>query len=376
MKGKIGLAVVACIFLACGSGRADFKYIQTSQITGGAMAGMMKGLGVFSKSARQAAGPMQSVTYIKGGRLRTDQADGSYQIIDLDGRRIIHVDPHKSAYSITTFEQMREAVEKMSQQMDQAMKKQASENNANVTITPKIEVNPTGRSQAFLGQNAQEVNIKIELLMQSADATHGTQSGSMNTSIDSWVAPSVSGYQEVTDFYKKMATEIGWTPGGIGMDSRVARSMVELYKGGKIPQGLPMMQVISLGAAGQAPPQQGQNAAPAQQPAQSSGSSQEPATPREAAAKALGGMFGGFGGFGHKKKKQQEQQPPDQQDQQNQQQAQSASAPSPNASASLIEITTRVTSYSTDPVDASLFDIPSGYTQVQSDTQKMVEQGR
>jgi hypothetical protein len=361
------VTVMASLFLISTLGWADFKYTQTSQITGGAMKSMMKGLGIFSKSMREATKPMESVTYVKGDYLRRDSADGSYEIIDLHGKRIINVNPQKQSYSVMTFEQMREAVQQMSQRMNEQMKREAHEKNANVTITPKIEVNPTGRSQTFLGQNAQEVMMKVKMEMQATDATHGTQSGSFDTSIDSWVAPSVSGYREIADFYKKMAMEINWTPPiAVGTDSRVSQSMVELYKTGKIPQGLPMMEVISLGAAGQAPAQQQTASQPP--PAQSSNSSQEAVTPSEAAAKAIGGMFGGFGRFGHKKKKQQdEEQASDQQ----QPSAQNTSASNSTASNSLIEITSRVTSYSTDPIDSSLFQIPAGYTQVQADMTRM-----
>src|SRR5579884_1107809 len=206
------VTVMASLFLISTLGWADFKYTQTSQITGGAMKSMMKGLGIFSKSMREATKPMESVTYVKGDYLRRDSADGSYEIIDLHGKRIINVNPQKQSYSVMTFEQMREAVQQMSQRMNEQMKREAHEKNANVTITPKIEVNPTGRSQTFLGQNAQEVMMKVKMEMQATDATHGTQSGSFDTSIDSWVAPSVSGYREIADFYKKMAMEINWTP--------------------------------------------------------------------------------------------------------------------------------------------------------------------
>jgi hypothetical protein len=97
---------------------------------------------------------------------------------------------------------------------------------------------------------------------------------------------------------------------------------------------------------------------------QSSGSSGETATPGDAAAKAIGGVFGGFGGFGHKKKKKTEQEPT--------QPAQSSGSSEPP---SLMEITSRVTSYSTDPVDSSLFAIPTGYKQVESPLQKDLERG-
>lgn len=357
MGKKVYLLVSASVLLVSAMSMADFKYTQTSQITGGAMAGMVKAMSVFSKKL---SAPSETTTYVKGSYLRSDHPDGSYQIIDLDGQRLIEVYPQKSAYSVVTFEQMRDAMAKAEQRMHDEMQRQANEKKTNVTITPKIDVNPTGRTQTLLGQNAQEVNIKIEMAVQSTGPKQGTQNASFSTAIDSWVAPSVSGYGEVANFYKKMATEIGWSPNStFGVDPRMAQSMVALYKEGKIPTGLPLLQVISLTGAG-VPPQGGQQAS---EPSNSSAGSP---TPGEAAAKALGGMFGGFGGFGHKKKKKQQEESST---------GNANPAASSAASTSLMEITARVVSFSTDTLDSALFQVPEGYKQVQSNMEKMLAGG-
>jgi hypothetical protein len=358
MRTKAILLAVLCVSLVPAMGRADFKYTRTSQITGGAMAGMIKTMGMFSKRMRE---PAESTTYVKGDFLRTDQADGSYQIIDVDGKRIIQVDPKKHAYSVMTFDQMREAMEKMQARMNEEMKKQAKEKGTTVTMTPKFEITPSGRTQTLLGQTAQEVKIKIDMEIQSQSAEKGTQSGSFTTAVDSWVAPSVSGYGEVMALHKKLAEAMNWSPVTVfGMDPRVRQSLVELYKSGKIPQGLPLLQVISLEAA----PQAGAQPAQTSQQSQSSSSPGETATPSDVAAKAIGGVFGGFGGFGHKKKKKPEQE-----------QAAPAQSSQNSEPPSLMEITSRVTSYSTDSVDSSLFQIPAGYTQVESKMAQEMERG-
>ncbi|MGH9400947.1 MAG: hypothetical protein ACRD2P_02435 [Terriglobia bacterium] len=361
MSAKLLLLVLTVCLSICTLGRADFKYTQTSQITGGAMAGMMKGLGVFSKSMRQATKPMESTTYVKGNHLRTDNADGTYEIIDLDGRRFIQVDPNHQTYSVMTFEQMREAMQNAQQRMNEEMNKQSKNQgqqngqNAQVTMTPKIQITPTGKTQSILGQDTQEMVMKMDLQMQATDAQHGTQSGTISTEMDEWMAPSVMGYHEVGDFYKKMATEIGWTPNtAFGMDPRMTKSMVELNKSGKIPVGLPMLSVMSM--LGAAP--QGDQAAPQQQQNQQQSSSGigDVTNPGAAAAKALGGMFGR-----HKKKQQEE-------DNQN------ASAPQATTpSNSLMSITSRVTSFSTDSLEDALFQIPSGFNQVQSNMDRALQ---
>lgn len=356
MSRKLSLlSVVACL-VVCASGRADFKYTQTSQMTGGALAGMMKGMGVFSKSARQATRPTQTTTYVKGNHLRTDNADGTYQIIDLDGRRFIQVDPAHQTYNIMTFDQMRQIIEQAQQRMSQARNQQKSQDgqngqNAQVTMTPKIQISSTGKTQTILGQDTQEMVVNMDLEMQSTDAQNGTQSGTLRTQVDEWLAPSIIGYHEISDFYKRMAAEIGWTPQSFGMNPQMTKSMVELNKSGKIPVGLPMMSTVSMmGAAqqgGEAAQQQQQQQQQNQQ--QSSSSMGDALNPSGAAVKALGGMFA------RRRKKQQQED-----------EAQNGSAPAPAAPpGALMSITSRVTSFSTDSLDDGLFQIPSGFSQVQ-----------
>lgn len=360
MSKIVSILVLAACFCFCASGHADFKYTQTSQITGGAMAGMMKGMGVFSKSMREATKPMESTTYVKGNHLRRDNADGSYQIIDLDGQRMIEVDPKHQTYSATTFQQMREAMEKMQQRMNDEMRRQAHEKGTDVTMTPKIEVNPTGKTQSILGQDAQEVKMKVGMQMQATNAQQGAQSAMFSMDMDSWMAPSITGYHEVSDFYRKMASEIGWSPNAsFGADPRMMKSMVELYKSGKIPTGLPLLTTVNMLAEGQPGAQGAAQQQPVQPHQQSSNSPSDITNPSAAAAKAIGGMLGGFG-HRHKKKQEDEQQ--------------NASTPQTVAPAnSLLTMTTRVTSYSTDPMDSSLFQIPAGFTQVQSSTDRMLQ---
>src|SRR5215472_3137706 len=96
---KMYVILPIALVLTCGVSRADFKYTQQSQITGGALVSMTKTLGVFSKNMRQMNEPQLSTTMVKGNRLRSEHATGEVQVIDLDGRRFIYLDPAKKTYS-------------------------------------------------------------------------------------------------------------------------------------------------------------------------------------------------------------------------------------------------------------------------------------
>ena len=92
MKAVRGVFASLLLLSSTTPARADFKYTDTSQITGGALLGMAKFASMLSKNAgkqeQEALQPTTTTHYIKGERLRMDRSDGTIQIIDLDARRI------------------------------------------------------------------------------------------------------------------------------------------------------------------------------------------------------------------------------------------------------------------------------------------------
>src|SRR5580658_10291938 len=83
--------------------RADFKYTETTQMTGGSLLSIMKFASKFArgdnkKQEQDMLAPQTTTHYVKGGRLRTDNADGTTQIIDVEGQRVIFIDNNKKTY--------------------------------------------------------------------------------------------------------------------------------------------------------------------------------------------------------------------------------------------------------------------------------------
>ncbi len=367
MKTRIASLVVAALAIGVGVSRADFKYSESAKITGGAMAGMMKMVGAFSKQARE---PVVSTTSVKGNRLRREQPEGRVEIIDLDGRRIISLDTQKQTYTVVSFDDMRAALEREREKAQ----KQSRKSEANVKVVPKLQVTPTENTKVILNQTTHEVKVRLDMEMQAQDAQQQKQSASYSLSSDSWVAPSVKGYEELNQFYLKMSKELNWLPGAaFGANPQMADAMAELRKNLSEIKGFPLLQYTSFGIEGMG--QAGASTASAQQSSgggsQTSQSTQSAPeiNPGGAIAKGIGGMFGGFG----KKKKKEEQQQPQQSQQP--QQTQQPQQPPTTSTGSLMDMTVEVTSYSNGPLDSSLFEIPAGYTQVQGDGDKML-QGR
>jgi hypothetical protein len=321
---------VLVLLLAVIPAQADFSYQETSKITGGMLAGVMKVAGVFSKQARE---PMQSTVALKGNRL-ANRSSMHASIIDLDSKTITEIDLQKKTYSVMTFEQMKQMLDNMAQKMHQ-QKPEAQ-------MDMKVSAKATGNKKQIAGYDAKEMLLRIE--MQGTDEKSG-QTGAMVVTTNLWIASTVPGYSEVREFYRKMAMELNWTPGGNMFTARpdVSKGMAEAAKEISKLDGTPVYQTMTMGAAGTAPAADGAQTTPP--PAQQTQQTQQAERP------SLGGALAGRFGLG--RKKQQDSQPA-------QQQQQSQAAPG-----TLLEMTTEYSAFSSAAVDPTLFDIPAGFKKVE-----------
>lgn len=332
---------------------ADFSYKETSRITGGAMATMMRMAGAFSRQARE---PMETTVAVKGDRMVHRTASNA-TVIDLGSQTITTIDMERKTYSVMTFDEMKQMVEQISQRQQQGAGAQSQPN-------VKVSVQNTGNTKQIAGMEAKELVMKME--MENKDPKTG-QTGTMTMTSDMWIAPAVAGYDEVRAFQKRMAEKLNWTPGGnmFMSNPQVSQGMAQMYREAGKLDGVPVITSITMGGAaigtGAAPTgDAGQQAAA--QPQSQPQAQPQPAPQQPSAGGALGGALGsrlaGLGGFGRKKQQSQDTQTPAQQ-----QQAPAGSAP---ASGSLLEMTTEASGFSSAAVDASLFAIPAGFKQVDS----------
>ena len=344
MKTKF-IASIALLLVWSTLSFADFKYSETSKITGGAMMNMAKMAGVFSKDARQMNAPTTRTISVKGSKLREEESDGSVRITDLAGRRFISIDPKSQTYSVVTFDDFKKAMERKQQEMQEKMKGKHGQD-ANMKITPKFESTETGASKTLLGVEVKELEAKIEMLMESSDPKAQGQQISTVINTDQWIAPNMAGYKEIRDFHLKMAKEMDWMPGqamNAMANSNLQISMNELRKSNLAHiSGMPLLTYTSMTLGGNgAPPASAQNQPQQQQQAEDNS---VPTSASGAVMKGLGGMF--------KKKKQQD--------------ADNSAASTPNPAStpgSMMDMQTEVTSYSNSPLDPGLFEPPTGYSE-------------
>jgi hypothetical protein len=314
---------------------ADFQYTETTKITGGAAAGAMKFVGVFSKDARQATQGATSTISFKGNKMRREDSMGQIEIIDLDGRRITQIDTKKKTYSTITFDEMRARMEEARKKAAAEQAKRNKEQPSQVKITPKVTITPGAGSKKILDYTAKETKMRVDMEMTSDDPKAKGQTANMWVDSDSYIAP-VKGYDEVKHFYQRMAKELDWVPGTMmGGNAQIAPAMVEYRKSATALNGMPLLSLVSVGMAGQP-------GAPQQASHDDQKSSGNPIT------SGIGGLFG-------KKKKKDDAA----------QDGKSDSKPS-GAPGSLMDTATEVTSVSTSAVDANLFKVPDGYKQVEA----------
>lgn len=334
MLGKLA-TIAGIMVMARSTMLADFSYQETTKITGGALMSAMKAVGVFSKQARQANEPIQSTVAVKGDRMVNRSAMHA-TIIDLASQTITNIDLEKKTYSVMTFEQMKQMLEQMQQNMQ---KKRPDGDQTEMKF--KVSADNTGQTKLINGFDAKELILKME--MEGTDQKSG-QTGSMVVTADTWIAPSVPGYSEVRDFHRRMAEKLHWTPNGNMFMNRpdVAEGMAEVYKESAKLDGMPVFQTTTMGAAGTAPAD-GSNPQPAAQ--------QAPAD-KPSVGSSLGSALGGKFGLGRKKSQDSQAQAP-------------ASSSGGSASGALLVMTTEMTDFSGNAVDASQFEVPAGFQKIE-----------
>jgi hypothetical protein len=329
---------------------ADFSYEESTKITGGMMAGVMKFAGAFSKQARE---PIQSTVALKGNRMLHGNKDRA-SVIDLDNETITEINFQKKTYSVMTFAEMKQAMEQAMQRMKDAPKQQQQQDpKTDVKTDFKVDIKNTGQSKEINGLLAKETIMTMQ--MEGTDQQSGNK-GAMVIISDMWLAPKIPGYDEVTKFHMRMAAKMAWTPDS-GMNAMMgrpdmARAMENMRKEGSKMEGIPVLTVMKVTGTAEGQASETSNT--------QTSSQQSKPQPKPDLGSVLGGKLGGFGGFGRKKK------------QQDDSQASSTPPPSEQASASgsLIETTTETSNFSSASVDPSRFSPPAGFKKVESEMMK------
>jgi hypothetical protein len=345
---------------------ADLRYDETTEFKGGIMEGLGRMAGMFGAKGLNKS---TTSTFIKGDRLRADQLNGteleSSQIIQLDQDRIVLLDHKKKTYSVMTFAEMRERMEKVMASMKSSSQNQPAKDpkKSDVKVEPKITVKETGETKVINGFNTRRVLLTTEL---ESEDQKTKDKAAMGADTELWLTKDISGFEEQRQFYAKYAQKMasqdilksaGMSP-SMTQDPRVADSAQAMRKKMESLDGVAILTIMSFNLSG-TPSAETKAQAANSQPKQTN-EEREPESVGQSIGKALGG-FGGFGGFGKKKKKKEEPA-------ESTQPAQSSSAGSDEkVTATLMTSTTELKSFSKAALEGSLFEVPAGYKLKQRD---------
>jgi hypothetical protein len=344
---------------------SDYTYQETTQLTGGSLLHMVKSVGIFSSKARHAGDPVVSSIYLKDNRLARVSTD-NIEIIDLDKETITHIDCLNKTYSVVTFDQMKQAVENARQQMKNqpaaADKPEAKPDPQDVKMSFDVKVRKTGAQKEVSGLESSEAILTMTMTATDAKSQ---QSGALAITNDMWMVPAIPGYEQVRDFYRRMALKMADATAGISYDFSkmlaqnpgAGAALGDMAKEMQKLDGVPVMQIMRMGTTmnGQPLPAASEVPTTADAPGPTKGD-----IAKQGMASALSSRLGGFG-FGKKK-----QEPPPDQDQN------AGQNPPPNPILMETQITT--SNFSSAPVDPSHFDIPAGYKLVQPPTPRPAAQ--
>lgn len=385
--------VTGVLALSAGAVRADFTYQETTQITGGALVGMMKMAGAFSKQAKQAGEPVVSTVMIQGNRMARIGHDTT-EIIDLDRETITQIDNVKHQYTVTTFAQMKQQIDAAMAKAKQEQAKSAPAAASGPSTTEMkftAHVRQTGATKQVAGLQTDE-----SILAMTVDATDKKSgaTGGLAITNDMWLAPEVPGYGEVRDFYMRYAVKMGRVMGGamnaqlLAMQPAAGQGMAEMVKEMSKLKGIPLLQVMRMGTTlnGQALAAASEAPLPTNTPAMPSVGDVAQQTAVAALASKLGGLGSlsgigsGLGGFGRKKKADAAAAVNSTVDSTSDAASNAAAAKAVGGgqgnggaagsaateSAVLVESKTEMTGFSQATVDAGKFAVPAGFAKVEA----------
>jgi hypothetical protein len=346
---------------------ADFSYEQVSQMTGGSMLRMMKMI----PGGGKATSPQTSRIMLKGNRMATAGQD-SISIIDIDAETMTDINLKDKKYSVITFAEYKQAMLALAQKMT----KQGADAPA---MEFSVKVDPTGQTKPIDGMATKQFIMTLTTGIK--DASSG-QTVNMDMVSDMWMAPAIPGYQQIQQFYARMAEKMGWVPGMMNnpmmMGQRgYSEGMAKMVKEASKLEGVPVLQIVTMQGMGGMPGAPSGEAQPmpnvGEAASEGARRSAENSASSQASRAAGGGRFGGLagtaaggimGGFGRKKKPA-EPPPADQ--------VQTQAQTEPAKPAAMMEVTVQSRNFSSAAVDASQFNIPAECKLVEHELKKALK---
>jgi hypothetical protein len=330
---------------------ADVQFEQTSKITGGSMVNLPFVGGKLKE-------PQITKHIYKGARMGTI-AKEIVTVYDLDKDTITTIHKDKREYSVMTFAEMREAMDKAMEKMKQAMPQQ-QKNDAEMTWSVKVD--DAGESKNVNGFNAKKFVVTVDGV--TTDKKSGKTVGS-RIETEQWMATDVPGADEMNAYGKRLAEKFGaGRVSGLNpmVQAQMGKGWYEAAKEFAKMQGFSVMTVTRMSST-----IDGQIVmVPEGQQGSATGDAVKDAARDAAVSEGIGrvGRIGGIGGIGNaglgglRRGKKPEP---------------ASSSSGAMVPATTLEMTQDVTSISRSAPDAGEMQVPAGFKQVESEMKKLAK---
>ena len=190
-----------------GTASADAGYQDTTQITGGALVQMFRSIPFMPKSTKHVLDPMVTQVELRGNQLAR-VSTASTEIIDLDQETVTRINNDKKTYTVTSFEEMRQAFKDASKKVAEARKEpdepagDAAQPPPKYKVTFDVSVKDTGASKSINGVTAKEQVMTMKAHVTPVDpAADPAQAATFSMITDLWSAPKPAEMQAIDDFY-------------------------------------------------------------------------------------------------------------------------------------------------------------------------------
>lgn len=296
-------------------------------------------------AARLGGGSMESVetTYIKGRKMRTD-SDNSSTIFDLDAGRFTVLDHEARTFSTFTMSEMvARAEESMAEATDR--REQLSDAGEQGRLDFRFDVDATGQRERVNGYDARQFFLTMEMEAEAIPEgeTEMQRAGTMVVLTELWTSEDIPIFQAQSAFGEASARS--WADAGSAItegfaaafadDPRVAVAFEQSMQEAEKIEGMTVRSITRFVTV--APGQRFDRAVALGGAAES-----RPSIAQQAGRAALGGVMGRLG------RRSQPEQPAE---------------PEQPSQATIFTATSEVRNVSTTSLDASLFEVPAGYSE-------------
>ncbi len=335
---------------------ADVKYTTTTKMEFGGTVGTMMNLFGGNK-------PVKSVDYYKGDVKRTDSFEGDdlkdSQIIDLEKELFINVDHKNEQFTQMTFDEWRQMIEQTFEQMGQegseSPEPEAEESESDVEWDLKVDIQETGETEKIAGKSTEKVILTLDLDAEVTSQEEGqepeTAKGGMVVTSNNWLYKGEDAAQkEMQAFNQALVQKLGMEPGKanfkemmtkvVESNSQLGEAIEKMQEEGAKLEGIAMRTHTVYETKVDPETVKKMNEEKAKQ--QKEEESEIPTS--------VGGLLGGFGKKMLKKQLEKKDE-------------------GVKERSTLMSTTTEVEDLSTSSLDASLFDIPANYKQIEPETE-------